>query len=383
MPVVLRDAKGEMIMNETSQTCSLPQNPYPYYQHMRERQPVFYHQEQEAWEVFRYADVERVFTDYQTFSSRTQCCSFTTDFHSFYRMDPPELQRYRGLVSQSFTPLAVSRLADQITSFTNELLDRVAGQSQMDVLDDLAFPLPLQLMADVLGLPLQDEGRYAAWSQAINGEEMPELRAYFHELLTERQRLLRPGLITSLLEARLDGRPLTEAELLGFCGQLFAGANVEITPFLGNVVQSLLEHPEVAKELRAEPDLIPGAIEEMLRVYPPVPTGGPRRVTTDVELSGQVIRAGQQVIPVLASANRDATVFAEPDRFDMRRQPNPHLSFVIGPHVCIGAHLSRLETRLVLTAHGSVRTLRGHPAGPWRAAGASRDVWEQAPPCPR
>src|SRR5215471_796558 len=339
-----------MIMNDTSQTCSLPPNPYPYYQHMRERQPVFYHQEQEAWEVFRYADVERVFTDYQTFSSRTPCCAFTTDFHSFYRMDPPELQRYRGLVSQSFTSLAVSRLADQITSFTNELLDRVAGRSQMDVIDDLAFPLPLRVMADVLGLPLQDEERYAAWSQAINGEAMPELRAYFHELRTSRQRLLRPGLITSLLEARLDGRPLSEEELLGFCGQLFAGANVEITPFLGNVVQSLLEHPEVAEELRAEPGLIPGAIEEMLRVYPPVPTGGPRRVTTDVELSGQVIRAGQQVIPVLASANRDETVFAEPDRFDIRRQPNPHLSFVTGPHVCIGAHLSRLETRIVLSA---------------------------------
>src|SRR5215470_1963836 len=127
-----------------------------------------------------------VFTDYQTFSSRTPCCSFTTDFHSFYRMDPPELQHYRGLVSQPFTPLAVSRLAEGITSFTNELLDRVAGRSQMDVMDDLAFPLPLRVMADVLGLPLQDEERYAAWSQAINGEEMPELRAYFHELLTER-----------------------------------------------------------------------------------------------------------------------------------------------------------------------------------------------------
>lgn len=100
---------------------------------------------------------------------------------------------------------------------------------------------------------------------------MPELRVYFHEVLTQRQPLLRPGLITLLLEARLDGRPLTEAELVGFCGQLFAGANVEITPFLSNVVQSLLEHPEVAEELRAKPDLIPLAIEEMLRVYPPFP----------------------------------------------------------------------------------------------------------------
>jgi len=337
-------------MNDASQACYEPQNPYPSYRRMREQQPVFYHHEQEAWQVFRYADVERVFTDVQTFSSRTPCCPFTTDFHSFYRMDPPELQQYRGLVSQPFTPLAVARLTDRMRGMVAALLDRIADRGQMDVMADLAFPFPLRVMADLLGLPLQDEERYAAWSQTINGEEMPELRVYFHELLTERRHALRPGIITSLLEARLGGRPLHQEEVLGHCGQLFAGANVEITPFLGNVVQSLLEHPAVADELRAEPDLIPDAIEEMLRYYPPVPTGGPRRATADVELSGQVIRAGQQVIPVLASANRDEAVFAEPDRFDIRRQPNPHLSFVTGPHVCLGAHLSRLETRIVLTA---------------------------------
>jgi cytochrome P450 len=337
-------------MNKACQVGYEPQNTYPYYRQMREQQPVFYHHEQDAWQVFRYADVERVFTDVQTFSSRTPCCSFTTDFHSFYRMDPPELQQYRGLVSQPFTPLAVARLTDRMRGMVAALLDRMADRGQMDVMADLAFPFPLRVMADLLGLPPQDEERYAAWSQAINGEEMPELRVYFHELLTERRHALRPGIITSLLEARMGGRPLHQEEVLGHCGQLFAGANVEITPFLGNVVQSLIEHPEVAEELRAEPDLIPGAVEEMLRYYPPVPAGGPRRATTDVELSGQLIRAGQRVSPMLASANRDETVFANPDQFDIRRQPNPHLSFVTGPHVCIGAHLSRLETRIVLTA---------------------------------
>ncbi len=337
-------------MNETLQALYQPQNPYPYYQSMRKLQPVFYDPDQQAWQVFRYADVERVFTEYQTFSSRTPCCPFTTNFHSFYRMDPPDLQRYRSLVSQPFTPLAVSRRAAQITSLVTQLLDQVADRGQMDVIDDLAFPLPLRVMAEVLGLPLQDEERYAAWSRVINGEEMPELRAYFHELRTSRQSLLRPGIISSLLEARLDGRPLTEEELLGFCGQLFLGANAEMTPFLGNVVQSLLEHPEVAGELRAEPDLIPSAIEEMLRFYPPLPITGPRRATVDVELGGQRIREGQRVIPVMASANRDETVFADPDHFAIRRQPNPHLSFVTGPHICPGAHLSRLIAQIVLAA---------------------------------
>lgn len=337
-------------MNETAQTLSQPQNPYPYYQQMREQQPVFYDQEQQIWQVFRYADAERVFTDYRTFSSQTKCCDYTADFRSFYRMDPPELQQYRSLVSQPFTPLAVARLADHITSIAGELLSHAANQGQMDVIEDLAFPLPLRVMADVLGLPLQDEERYAAWSRTINGEEMPELRAYFRELLTERKPALRAGILSSLLDARLGNRPLTEEELLGLCGQLFMGANVEMTPFLSNVVQGLIEHPEVAGELRAEPDLIPGAIEEMLRFYPPIPATGPRRATVDVEVGGQLIREGQRVIPVMASANRDEEVFADPDQFDIRRQPNLHLSFVTGPHICPGAYLSRLEAQIVLTA---------------------------------
>jgi cytochrome P450 len=338
-------------MNETPKTVDQAQNPFVYYHSMREQHPVFYAPEQEAWLVFRYADAERVLTDYQTFSSRTHCCAYTSAFHSFYRMDPPELQRSRGMVSQPFTPLSVERLADHITSLTTELLDRVADRGQMDVIDDLAFPLPLRIMADLLGLPTQDYDRYAVWSRAITGDDpLPELSQYFLELLTQRRDALRPGIVRSLCEARLDGRSLTEAELLGFCRLLFTGANAEMTPFLGNVVQGLIEHPDVADTLRAEPQLMAGAIEELLRYYPPVPVSGPRGATVDVELGGERIRQGQQVVAVLSSVNRDETVFADPDRFDIRRTPNPHLSFITGPHVCIGAHLSRLETRIVLTA---------------------------------
>ena len=223
----------------------------------------------------------------------------------------------------------------------------------MDVIDDLAFPLPLQVMADLLGLPPQDEDRYTALAKDILqelGEEQPALRAYLLDLLTERRNTLRPGLITSLLEARLGGQALHQEEVLGICGQLFLGANVEITPLLGNVVQSLLEHPALTEELPAGPELIPGAIEEMLRFYPPVPSGGPRRATVDVELGGQRIREGQRVMALIASANRDEEVFARPDQFDIRRQPNPHLSFVTGPHICLGIHLSRLIAQIVLTA---------------------------------
>src|SRR5215472_17360645 len=161
-------------MNDACQASYELQNPDPSYRQMREQQPVFYQHEQDAWQVFRYADVERVFTDSQTFSSRTPCCPFTTDFHSFYRMDPPELQQYRSLVSPPFTPLAVARLTDRMRGMVAALLDRMADRGQMDVMADLAFPFPLRVMADLLGLPLQDEERYAAWSQAITGEERSE-----------------------------------------------------------------------------------------------------------------------------------------------------------------------------------------------------------------
>jgi cytochrome P450 len=170
-------------------TITQPQNPYPYYQRMREQQPVFYDHEQQVWQVFRYAEVSQVFTDYQTFSSQTKCCDYTADFHSFYRMDPPELQRNRSLISQPFTPLAVARLAESIKNLATTLLDRVAERGQMEVIDDLAFPLPLQVMADLLGLPKGDEECYAALSKDLlnePGEEQPHLRAYLLDLLTER-----------------------------------------------------------------------------------------------------------------------------------------------------------------------------------------------------
>src|SRR5258708_30203260 len=169
-------------------------------------------------------------------------------------MDPPELQRSRGLVSQPFTPLSVERLADHITRLTTESIDRVAVRGQMDVIPDLAFPLPLRIMADLLGLPTQDYDRYAVWSQAITGDDpIPELSQYFLELLTERRDTPRPGIISSLFEAPPDWRSLPQAQLLGFFRLLFTCANPEPAPFLRNVAHGFIRHPHPAGHFPAQP----------------------------------------------------------------------------------------------------------------------------------
>jgi cytochrome P450 len=299
--------------------------------------------------------VERVLTEYETFSSQAWCCEFNNVlYYTFTRMDPPQMQQYRSLVSQAFTPRAVAQLPEQITLLATQLLSRVAEAGQMDVVEDLALPLPLLVMRDLLGLPPEDDALLLPWArnnaQPCDGPfPPPEMRTYLLDLISTQRHRLRPGVIQSLLEARLEGRPLTEAELLGFCGMLFVTANFEMTTFLGNVVQGLLEQPGLAEELRANPDLVPGAIEELLRFYQPIPETSPRGTTRAVELSGQSIAAGQRVVPMIASANRDDTMFVAPDRFDIRRTPNPHLSMSTGPHVCLGTHLARLETQVVLS----------------------------------
>lgn len=347
--------ESSRMMRTTQPPLFLAQNPYPYYQRMREQQPVVYDQGRDEWFVFRYEDVERVLTEYETFSSQAWCCEFNNVlYHTFTRMDPPQMQQYRSLVSQAFTPRAVAQLPEQITLFATQLLSRVAEAGQMDVVEDLALPLPLLVMRDLLGLPPEDDARLLLWArsnaQPCDGSfPSPEMRAYLLDLISKQHQRLRPGIIQSLISTRLEGRTLSEEELLGFCGQLVVSANFEMTPFLGNVVQGLLEQPGLAEELRAEPALVPGAIEELMRFYPPLPETSPRGTTRAVEVSGQSIAAGQRVVPMIASANRDDTLFADPDRFDIRRTPNPHLSMSTGPHVCLGTHLARLETQVVLS----------------------------------
>jgi cytochrome P450 len=342
-------------MQRTSDDRTL--NPFPWYRQMRETDPIHFYPEYRAWQVFRYDDVLRVLSDSAVFSSSLGGGQDRQDplAASLVTTDPPRHRQLRNLVTQAFTPRSVAGLTDRITAIVNDLLDRVAAQGQMDVVDDLAYPLPVIVIAEMLGIPREDRDRFKAWSDAIVGASMgtggnpqAEMSAYFLQMIEQRRLEPRDDLITALLNAQIEGVHLTRRELLGFCVLLLVAGNETTTNLIANAILCFDEHPEVMAELRAAPDLIPGAIEEVLRYRSPVQMMY-RRVAADVDLDGKSLRAGQMVMAQIGSANRDAAQFPDPDRFDIRRAPNRHLAFGHGIHFCLGAPLARLESKIALT----------------------------------
>jgi cytochrome P450 len=342
-------------MQDTTEDRTL--NPFPWYRQMRETDPIHFYPDYRAWQVFRYDDVLRVLSDNAAFSSNISGGSDRQDplAASIVTTDPPRHRQLRNLVTQAFTPRAVAGLADRITTIVNDLLDRVVANGQMDVVDDLAYPLPVIVIAELLGIPREDRDRFKAWSDAIVGASMggggnpqAEMSAYFLQMIEQRRRDARDDLISALLNAQIAGVHLTQRELLGFCVLLLVAGNETTTNLIGNAVLCFDEHPEVLVELRANSDLIPAAIEEVLRYRSPVQMMY-RRVAADVSLDGKPMGAGQMVMAQIGSANRDAAQFPDPDRFDIRRTPNRHIAFGHGIHFCIGAPLARLESKIALT----------------------------------
>jgi cytochrome P450 len=330
---------------------------YAWFQEKREQQPVFYDEATRLWQVFRYEDVLTVLTDYKRFSSHAfgVVGSFLQD--TLVATDPPYHRKLRNLVNMAFTPKAVARLSDRITQMTQELLDAVRASGKMDVVSDMAFPLPAKVIAELLGVPAEDWDIFERWarvdgSQHVrprdNGISMQEEMAdYFSRLLAERRRSPHEDLITSLSTAEIDGERLSENELVNFCTLLLAAGQETTKNLIANAIVCFTDHPEAMERLIREPALMPTAIEEVLRYLPPVWFLF-RQTLEEVEIAGQKIPANARVLAWAASANRDATQFPEPDRFDIQREPNRHLAFGHGIHFCVGAPLARLEARIVL-----------------------------------
>lgn len=328
--------------------------PYPWYQSMRETKPISFNESYYSWSFFRYADVQRVLLDYENFSS--QFMGGGSLSVSLISTDPPRHRQLRSLVTQAFTPRTVARLEPRITAIVHELLDRVAAQGKMDVIDDLAYPLPVTVIAELLGVPVEDREQFKHWSDMVVGSEetaghapQREMGMYFLQLLAQRRREPREDLLSALLAAQVDGEHLSEQELLGFCILLLVAGNVTTTNLIGNAFLCFDEAPEALAQLYADPSLIPGAIEEVLRYRSPVRLMY-RVAAKDTVFEGHQIKEGQYVLVWLGSANRDETEFSEPDRFDPRRSPNRHLGFGHGIHYCLGAPLARLEAKIALTA---------------------------------
>jgi cytochrome P450 len=334
----------------------IPQT-FSWFEEMREHNPVFKDERTRLWQVFRYEDVLAILTDYSRFSS--QAYELTGGFlsNSLIAKDPPDHRKLRNLVNQAFTPRAVAHLSDRITEITQELLDVVRHKGSMDIVSDIAFPLPAKVIAELLGVPAEDWDIFQRWarvdssdaaSRRESGQSMQEeMFRYFTNLLEERRRSPREDLISSLSVAEVDGERLSEPELLSFCTLLLAAGQETTKNLITNAIVCLTDHRESMNRLIDEPALMPTAIEEILRFLPPVWFLF-RQTKTDVELAGQHIPANQVVLAWTASANRDLARFPDPARFDIEREPNRHLAFGHGIHFCVGAPLARLEAKIAL-----------------------------------
>jgi cytochrome P450 len=331
-------------------------NPFPWYAQMRSESPVLYHADLKCWMVFRYEDVKRVSSDWQVFSSKIPHPPEQTDLtQSLIHTDPPKHQSLRSLVAKVFTARRVEELAPRITQITHELINKVSGQASFDFIHDLATPLPIIVIAEILGVPVEDRADFKRWSDEIasslepDPESIKAMADYFRRLLEQRRHNPSEDLISNLIAAHESGDTLTAQELVDFCMLLLLAGNETTINLLGNALLCFNEYPEVWERLKQQPKLLPLAIEEVLRYRSPI-QGMDRFTTVETQLGGQTIPAGQMVLAWIGSANRDETQFDRPDDFVIDRDPNPHLSFGNGIHFCLGAPLARLEGKIALSA---------------------------------
>ncbi len=315
----------------------------------------------DGWMVFDYEGVQRVLQDHDTFSS-----SVPAPRNWFVSFDAPRHTLHRALVSKAFTARFVAQMEPRICSYSRELLDAAGRRGAMDIVSEYAVPLPLMVIAGMIGIPTADWARFGAWSDTILrlcdsrcggpeaeasildfAEVTAEMNAYLEDLIQQRREEPADDLLTRLLEAEVDGARLTHEEILGFVQLLTAAGQETAIGLIANAVLCLAEAPDQMARLRAHPELLGPAIEEVLRFRSPQ-QWLMRMAREEVSFHGFRIPPGALVMPVIGSANRDPRVFSNPDCFDIARDPNPHLSFGSGIHYCLGAALARMEARIAL-----------------------------------
>ncbi len=363
------------------------QDPYPAYRALREAGPVHWSEDffQGAWLLSRHADVEFALRDPCFSAQRTGGWVKRIDAagagraarralagerlfeHLFARamvfLDAPDHARIRRVMAAGFHPATIRALAPQIEALTAEVLDGLAGRDGFDFIEAVARPLPSRVIALLLGVERADEARFIAWSEdlaAFIGAPRPspdallraqrsllELVRYFEALLPARRAAPGQDLVSRLVLGEQAGLIRTDAELLAQCAMLLFAGHETTRNLLGNGLYTLLSHPTQWAQLRASPELMPGALRELLRYESPVQYTG-RRVARELQLHGHTLRRGELVIALTGAANRDPARYADPDVFDITRRDGSHLSFGSGAHVCIGAGLSMLEAEIVL-----------------------------------
>ena len=356
-------------------STTLLENPYPGYRELRSRDPVHFSRLARGWILSRYEDVALVLRDPRFSVERSRAFSgpegseppdgfgifFETLSRSILFEDPPDHTRLRSLVSKAFTPRAVEALRSRIQELVDGLLDCAAERGRMDVVPDLAIPLPVLVIAEMLGVPPEDRGLFKRWSGDVAAGLEPvfdravmvradqttrEIIEYFRAVI--RRRRLNPGedLVSRLVAAEEAGDRLDEAEMLAFCLLLLVAGNETTTNLIGNGLLALMRHPDQLRRLEQDPGLAESAVEELLRFDSPVQLTG-RVALEDLEIGGKRIARNEFVIPLTGAANHDPAQFSNPERLDIGRQENRHLAFGLGIHFCLGAPLARAEGQIV------------------------------------
>lgn len=357
-------------------------DPYPLLRQLQEEDPVYWSESIGGWIVTRYDDIVPTFRDVAHFSNygrfaktveylpaadREKLAPFETHYRqkSLLQSDPPDHTRLRGLMAKPFSAISVEAMRPKIRQIVNDVIDSVESRGQMDVIRDLAWPLPFSVLGTIMGLPDERQDEIKHWADEIllfQGVNRPPvallersqaallaMRSFLTDLVNEKRRHPADDVISQLVAAEAQGNRLTEQELVYTCVTIMGAGHETTTSLLGNGLYTILSHPEQWRKLCNNPSLMTSAIEEMLRYESPV-ARQPRVIKDDIELGGKQLLKGQVAFQMLNAANRDPAYFTAPDTFDIERQNNKHIAFGMGIHFCLGAGLSRTEAQEVFKA---------------------------------
>ncbi|MDQ1002202.1 cytochrome P450 [Neobacillus niacini] len=344
-------------------------NPFPWYKKMREESPLLYNEELDCWSVFSYEMVKRVVENKDYFSSATGVKKEQSLSRSMITMDPPLHTKIRSIVNRAFTPRVMKAWEPRIHEITNELIAKMEGKREIDFIEEFAGPLPVIVIAEMLGIQSTNMKKFKEWSHIIfstpvdnSDEEVriwkeaklkaeAELEEFFNEIIADKRK--NPGdndIISILVKANEVGEKLSGEYIVPFCNLLLAAGNETTTSLIGNSIYTFAEQPEIYRSLQSNPLLVSHAVEESLRFRSPVQVMR-RIVKKDLEFYGQQLKEGQLVFFFLGAANRDERVFENPEIFDLNRSnKRDHMAFGGGIHFCLGAPLARLEANIAISS---------------------------------
>lgn len=368
-----------MVVNYNPKRSEVIANPFPVLRQLQAEDPVHWSDPLGSWVLTRYDDVKTSLNDPRLSSDRIspflehQPVGGRPELQELGRAvgmwavftDPPTHTRLRGLMDKAFTPRAVERLRPRIEHIVARLIDRVQAQGQMDLIRDFAYPLPVTVIAELIGVPEHDHERFKLWSDELAsfigsavatpdkydraGRSMAEMRNYFSHMLTMRRTEPQGDMMSGLIVAAERRGDISEDELIATCVLLLFAGHETTTNLIGNGVLALLRNPDQLQRWREDPRLTRSAVEELLRYDAPTPAMV-RVAIEDIEIEDKRIKHGDRIFAMINAANRDPRHFKDPDRLDLRRTNNRHLTFGYGIHFCLGAPLARLEAQLAIPA---------------------------------